>query len=180
MQCRYCSKQVYVSQVCLHCKEYYCLEHREPITHNCPSYKESRQPRAKQQQSATVKLEEPQKHLLTAGNLLKKFFAATFVLVVLEEILRQISYIEYSPFFEPNVYVAMISQWVTPYIASSLVFLIVCAILFAANKLASKTGNKDYNSQVKLLKKAIPFGVYAIVIVVYIPTILQWLSLLLT
>ena len=179
MQCRHCNRQVYVSQVCLHCKEYYCLEHREPITHNCPSYKEPHQPTAKQQPT-TVKLEEPQKHLLTAGNVLKRFFAATFALIVLEEVLRQISYIKYSPFFEPNVYVAMISQWVTPYIASSIVFLTVCAILFAVNKLASKTENKGHNSQIKLLKKAIPFGIYAIIIAVYIPTTIQWLSILLT
>lgn len=177
MQCRYCNRQIYVSQVCLHCKEYYCLEHQEPITHNCPSPKEPRQPTAK---PTTVKIEEPQKHLLTTGNALKKLFAATFVLVVLEEVLRQISYIENSPFFEPNVYVAMTSQWVTPYIASSIVFLTVCVILFAANKLASKTQNKDYHSQTKLLKKAIPFGIYAIIVIAYVPTIMQWLSVLST
>jgi hypothetical protein len=137
------------------------------------------QPPAKQLLT-TVKLEEPQKSLLTMGNVQKRFFTATFVLVVLEEVLRQISYIKYSPFFEPNIYVAMIAQWVTPYIASSIVFLTVCAILFAVNKYTSKTQNKDNNSQIKLLKKVIPLGIYAIIIAVYIPTTIQWLSILLT
>lgn len=114
------------------------------------------------------------------GNLLKKFFTATFVLVILEEVLRQISYIKNSPFFEPNFYVLLISQWITPYIASSIVFLTVCAILFAVNKFASKTQNKGYNSQTKLLKKVIPFGIYAIIIAAYIPTTIQWLLILLT
>jgi hypothetical protein len=168
-----------VSQVCLHCQEYYCPEHQEPTTHNCPSYKEPHQPTVTPQPT-TLRSEEPQRQLLTAGNVLKKFFVATFVLVVLEEILRQISYIENSPFFEPNIYVALTSQWVTPYIASSIVFLTVCATLFASKKLASKTENKDYNSQTKLLKKAIPLGIYIIILIVYIPTIIQWLTILLT
>jgi len=114
------------------------------------------------------------------GNVLKRFFAATFVLVVVEEVLRQISYAMYSPLFEPNIYVAMISQWITPYVGSSIIFLTVCAILFAINKYASKTQNEGKNSQIRLLKKVIPLGIYAIIIAVYVPTIMQWLSILLT
>jgi hypothetical protein len=137
------------------------------------------QPPAKQQLT-TVKLEEPQKSLLNMRNVQKRFFTATFVLVVVEEVLRQISYVKYSPFFEPNVYVAMMSQWITPYVASSIVFLTVCAILFAVNKYASKMQNKGNNSQIKLLKKVMPLGTYAIIIAAYIPTTIQWLSILLT
>ena len=179
MQCRYCNTQVYTSHICPHCKEYYCVEHSEPITHNCPSYKESPQPTAKQRPT-TMKLEEPQKSPSARRNILKKFFATTFLLVILEEVLRQISYIKNSPFFEPNVYVSMISQWMTPYIASSIVFLTVCAILLAVNKFASKTQNKGYNSQAELLKKVIPFGMYAIILAAYIPTTIQWLLILTT
>jgi fucose permease len=117
-------------------------------------------------------------------NVQKRFFTATFVLVIAEEVLRQISYVKYSPFFEPNVYVAMMSQWITPYVASSIVFLTVCAVLFVVNKYASKMQNKgnnsQINSQIKLLKKVMPLGIYAIIIAVYIPTTIQWLSILLT
>jgi hypothetical protein len=155
------------------------LEHSEPITHNCPSYKKPSRPTAKQQPT-TIKLEGPQKSPLPMVNLPKKFFTATFLLVILEEVLRQISYIKNSPFFEPNFYVSMISQWITPYIASSIVFLTVCAILLAVNRFASKTQDEDNNSQTKLLKKVIPFGIYAIILVAYIPTTIQWLSILLT
>jgi hypothetical protein len=176
MQCKYCDRQVYVSQICPHCQDYYCIDHSEPIAHNCPSHQQPQQPTVKLQ--PTTKLEEPQKHLLTTGAVLKSLFPLTLLLVIFEEVLRQISYVEYSPLFEPNVYVAMLSQHVTPYIASSIILITVCTILFAANKLASKIQNNDRNSQVKLLKKAIPFGVYAIVIIVYIPAVLQWLLLL--
>jgi len=192
MQCKYCDRQVYVSQICPYCKEYYCKEHSEPITHNCPSLKEPHQPTGKphqlnakpqlptaKPQPATARLEEPQKHLLTSGNLLKSLFIATFLLVILEEVLRQISYIENSTLFEPNTYVALMSQWISPYIASSTVFLTVCVILLAARKLASKPQYDDDNSHVRFLKKAIPVGIYAIIIAVYLPTTIQWLSLLL-
>jgi hypothetical protein len=177
MQCKHCDRRVYVSQICPHCQGYYCKEHSEPITHNCPSHKELYQLTAKPR-STTAKLEEPQRHLLTAGKILKSIFTATFLLVILEEVLRQISYAQNSPLFEPNVYVAMMSHWVTPYLASSIVLLTVCAILFAARKLASKPQDDGDNSHVRFLRKAIPFGLYAIIIAVYLPTTIQWLSLL--
>ena len=131
-------------------------------------------------QPTKVEAEQPQKHFLNAGNILKKFFVATFVLVVIEEILRQASYIKNSPLFEPNTYVAIVSQWITPYIASSIVFLTVCAILLTTNKLASKTENESYSLKNKLLKQAIPLGIYIIVAIVYVPTVIQWLSILST
>jgi hypothetical protein len=179
MQCKYCNRQVYVSQICLHCQEYYCKKHSEPITHNCPSHREPQQPTTRPQLT-TAKLENPQKHLLTTGNVLKSLFITTFLLVISEEVLRQISYAQNSPLFEPNVYVVIMSRWVTPYIASSIVFLAVCAILFAARKLASKPQDDSDNPHVRFLKKAVPFGLYAIILAVYLPTIVQWLSLLIT
>jgi hypothetical protein len=179
MQCRYCNTQVYISHICVHCQEYYCLEHSKPANHDCPSYKEPGQPAAKQR-PITTRLEEPQKSPSAKRSLLKKLFTATFLLVVLEETLRQISYLKNSPFFEPNVYVSMLSQRITPYIASSIVFLAVCGILLAVNKFASRTQNMDSNSQTKLLKKLMPIGIYAIILAVYIPTTVQWLIILTT
>ena len=167
-----------MSQICLHCQEYYCKEHSEPIAHNCPSHKELHQPTAKPQ-LPTARLEEPQEQLLTTGNLLKSLFITSFLLVISEEVLRQISYAQNSPLFEPNIYVALMSRWITPYIASSIVFLAVCAMLFAARKLGSKPQNDSDNSYARFLKKAIPIGLYVIIIAVYLPTIVQWLSLLL-
>jgi hypothetical protein len=178
MQCKYCDRQVYVSQICLYCQDYYCKEHSEPITHNCPSHKQPHQPTVKPQPTA-AELEEPQKHFLSTRNISKSLFTATFLLVIFEEVLRQVSYAQNSPLFEPNAYVTMMSQWITPYIASSIVFLTVCAVLFAVKKLASKPQGDSDNSHVKFLKKAIPFGLYAIIIAVYLPTTIQWLSLLL-
>jgi hypothetical protein len=179
MQCRYCNAQVYVSHICVHCKEYYCLEHSEPTTHDCPSYKEQRQPATKQR-LATTRLEELHESHTGKRSVLKKLFTGTFLLVILEETLRQISYIKNSPFFEPNVYVSMISQRITPYVASSIVFLTVCGILLTVNKFISKTQDQNDNSQTKLLKKAIPIGVYAIILTAYIPTTIQWLIILTT
>jgi hypothetical protein len=146
--------------------------------HNCPSHKEPHQPTTKPH-STIAKPEEPQKHLLTTANLSKSLFPATFLLVIFEEILRQISYAKNSPLFEPNAYVALLSQRISPYIASSIVFLTVCAILFIAKKLASKPQYDDENPRVRFLKKAVPVGIYAIIIAAYLPTIIQWLSLLL-
>jgi hypothetical protein len=179
MQCRYCNAKVYVSHICLHCNEHYCLEHREPNTHGCPSYEQPHQLPVNQKPTA-IKPEEPQKPISPMGNLLKKLFPATFMLVVLEEVLRQISYARSSPLFEPNIYVAMLSQWVTPYIASSIIFLTVCAILLTVNKFASKNEDNHSNPQIRLLKKAVPIGIYAIIIAVYASTTIQWILILLT
>jgi hypothetical protein len=177
MQCRYCNAKVYVSHICLHCNEHYCLEHQEPNTHNCLYHEQPHQLPANQKQP-TIKLEEPQKPLSTTGNLLKKLFPATFMLVVLEEVLRQISYARSSPLFEPNIYVAMLSQWITPYIASSIIFLSVCGILLTVNKFASKNEDTSSNPQIRLLRKAVPLGIYAIIIAVYASTTIQWLLIL--
>jgi hypothetical protein len=155
------------------------LEHGKPAAHDCPSYKEPRQPATQQRPTAT-RLEEPQKSPSSKRSVLKKLFTATFLMVILEETLRQISYLKNSSFFEPNVYVSIISQRITPYIASSIVFLTVCGILLAVNKFVSKTQNQDSNSQTKLLKKLMPIGIYAIILAVYIPTTIQWLIILTT
>ena len=128
-----------------------------------------------QSQKSTKKIEKTETRLTIIQ---KKFFAATFLIVVLDEILRQISYIKYSPYFEPNIYAAIMAHWITPYISSTIIFLITCTILFATNRFASKTQN--INSKSSLLKTAIPFGIYTIVATVYIPTMIQWLILILT
>lgn len=173
MQCKYCNKKLYVAHVCPYCKEYYCPEHREPNKHNCPLYHPA--PIAFQSQKSTKKIEKKETKLT---NIQKKFFATIFLIVVLDEILRQISYIKYSPYLETNIYAAIIAQWITPYIGSTIIFLITCTILFATNRFTSKTQN--INSQNSLLKTTIPFGIYTIIATIYIPTIIQWLILIST
>ena len=173
MQCKYCNKQLYVAHICSYCKEYYCPEHHEPDRHNCPSHHPT--PVAFQSQESAEKIEKTETRVTSIQ---KKFFVAIFLIVVLDEILRQISYTKYSPYLEPNIYAAIIAQWITPYIGSTIIFLITCTMLLATNRFASKTQNT--NSQSSLLKTAIPFGTYMILATIYIPTITQWLILILT
>ena len=184
MQCKYCNEQSYITHICPYCKEYYCLEHRGPKAHNCPSYQQlyqtptNPQPQ-KFQQPATKMLKKPQTPSVSITNIQKNFFAATFTLVLLEEILRQISHIKNSAFLEPNIYVAIASQWLTPYLASPIILLITCLILFATKKLASK--NQDTNNPyINLLKKAAPLGIYTTIAAIYIFSITNWLVILLT
>jgi len=130
---------------------------------------------ASQSQKSTKKIEKTKTRLAIIK---RNFFVATFLIVVLDEILRQISYIKYSPYLEPNIYAAIFAQWITPYVSSVIVFLITCIILFATNRFAAKT--QGITLQSSLIRTAIPFGVYVVVNTIYIPTIVQWLILILT
>jgi len=123
-----------------------------------------------------TKPKKPQMPLTTIANIQKNFFAAAFMLVLLEEILRQISYMKY-PFYDANIYVAIASQWLTPYLASTIIFLTACLILFATRKF---TKNQDSNNPyINLLKKAAPLGVYTTMAIIYIFSIKDWLVWLL-
>jgi len=184
MQCKYCNKQSYITHICPYCKEYYCLDHREPKAHNCPPYQQlyqtptTPQPQ-KFQQPATKMLKRPQTPSVSITNIHKNFFAVTFALVLFEEILRQISYIKNPPFQDGNFYVRILYQWITPYIASVIIFLITCLILFATKKLASK--NQDANNPyINLLKKAIALGIYTTIATIYIFSLREWFLILLT
>ena len=184
MQCKYCSEQSYVTHICPYCKEYYCLDHHESEAHNCPSHQQIHQTPAEPQpqrfqQPATKMLEKPQTLSARITSIQRNFFAATFTLVLLDEVLRQISHIKNSPFLEPNIYVAMASQWLTPYLASPIILMTTCFILFTIRKLASKNQNAS-NPYINRLKKAMPVEIYAIIAVICIFSITNWLLILLT
>ena len=183
MQCKYCNKQSYVTHICPYCKEYYCLDHRESEVHKCSSHQQicqtpaEPQPR-RSQQIAKKMLEGPRTLPVSITNLQRNLFAGTLTLVLLDEVLRQISHIRNSPFLEPNIYIAMTSQWLTPYLASPIILLATVSILFATRKLASKN-QKASNPYVDRLKKAIPIEIYAIIAVICIFSITNWLFILL-
>jgi uncharacterized paraquat-inducible protein A len=160
------------------------LDHRESETHKCPSHRQICQTPAEPQpqrlqQLATKMLEEPQTLSVSITNLQRNLFAGTFTLVLLDEVLRQISHIRNSPFLEPNIYIAMASQWLTPYLASPIILLTTCFILFATKKLASKN-QKASNPYINRLKKAMPVEIYAIIAVICVFSITNWLFILLT
>ena len=106
-----------------------------------------------------------------------KFFLIAFTLVIVEEILRLISYAFRSPYLESNIYVALASLQVTPYFSSSIMFLLVCFMLLATRRLArTQSTKKEY---VSLLKKTVPFGIYASIALITLVSIANRLVILL-
>ncbi|MGB9778419.1 MAG: AN1-type zinc finger domain-containing protein [Candidatus Bathyarchaeales archaeon] len=171
MQCHYCSKEAYVTYICPYCKEYFCLEHKDPTAHNCPAHQQIHLP---PQKPKPEKIEKPS--ALTT-KLLKTLFTFTFTLVLIEEILRLISYLKYSPFFpESNIYVVILSQFITPYIASPTLFIITCITLFLTKKLSEKA--QSQNETVSLIAKAAPIGIYTAIAIIYLHSIYNWIFIL--
>lgn len=119
----------------------------------------------------------PQIALTGMESIQSKFFLLVFTLVIVEEIMRLISYAFRSPYLESNIYVALASVQVTPYFSSSIMFLLVCFMLLATRRLArTQSTKKEY---VSLLKKIVPFGMYASVALVTLVSIANRLVILL-
>jgi hypothetical protein len=173
MLCYYCKKETYITHICPYCKEYFCLDHRDPKIHNCTTNQQMPNTPAK---IPKLKLPEatPSTFMI---KLSKNFFTFTFILVLLEEILRVMSYLRYSPYLEPNIYVVLLSQWITPYIASPIFFLTICFILFATKKLSQRAHPQNENSSI--LSKAVPIGIYATIAIIYAYAIANWILILL-
>lgn len=171
MRCSFCGRELYTAYICPYCKEHFCIDHRNPKNHNCTIYQElnpmSRQPK-------TLK-EMPEKANPSFVSLRKTLFTSAFTLVLIEEILRLVSYLKYSPYLEPNIYITILSQWTSPYISSPIFFLLICAILFATEKLAGKQPKSELKS---LLSKAIPLTVYITISIMYIYYIANWIFII--
>jgi hypothetical protein len=118
--------------------------------------------------------------LAILANARKKFFAGTFTLVIVEEILRLASYVMKPPFFnylDGNIYVRNLYQSVSPYIASLIVFALVCLLLFVTARLATRNQAAS-NSYTSLLKEAIPIGIFTVISAIYVFSITNWLLIL--
>jgi hypothetical protein len=179
MQCKYCQKEVYIAHICPYCKEFYCIEHREPASHNCQVYQQFsiglpkpiqvRKPPTKEY--AELKLHYPK-----VLNLQKKLFMLTFTLVIIEEILRLISYPQRSPYIDGNIYVTLLSQLITPYLASIIFLLTTCTILFITKRLSEKS--KPKNELSALITTAAPISVYIAILIIYAYSIANWLLII--
>jgi hypothetical protein len=157
---------VYVAYICPYCKEYYCIEHQSPEKHGCPSPERPYKPekiRAKPLHPIGFKVN-------------KGLFIVTLVTVIFEDVLRQISRLRNNPFLEPNIYVAILSQWLTPYLASPLIIIGVCLMLFVARKfsMVDEVSNED----VWLLRLAVPILVYLAILIVFVSSIWGWINIL--
>ncbi len=176
MQCSYCSKPVYVAHICPHCKGYHCTEHHQPANHSCRSDMQTNRSSANRDYISKASA-RPQIALGGIEDVQSKFFLLVFTLVIVEEILRLISYAFRSPYLESNIYVALASLQVTPYFSSSILFLLVCFMLLATRRLAgNQNTKKEYAS---LLKKTVPFGMYASIAIITLVSIANRLVILL-
>lgn len=185
MQCEYCGKQAYITRICPCCKEHYCLEHHDQKAHDCPSHKQPHEPDSKpdvtKPQSHTTKtLQKPITHSVFFEDIQKKFFTASFMLVVAEEILRLIGYMK-NPlslaYLDGNMYVEILYQSMTPQTASVIIFVLACCILFGTKKLASKNRSTS-NPYANLLKRAIPLCIFAAITITYLFSITNWILIL--
>jgi hypothetical protein len=109
-------------------------------------------------------------------SLQRNLFTLTFTLVLIEEVLRLISYLRYSPYIEPNIYIALLSQFITPYLASPIFFIIVCTILFVTKKLSEKSKPKSEFSA--LVTIALPISIYIAITLIYAYSIANWLLII--
>jgi hypothetical protein len=110
----------------------------------------------------------------------KRFFAAAFILVLVEEALRLVMYTTNTPFsayLDGNIYVKFLYQTVDPYAASLIVFVLVCALLFITTKLASDSHGSN-NLEISLIKGAIPIGIFTVISAIYIFSIINWIRIL--
>ena len=119
----------------------------------------------------------PQTALTGMESIQSKFFLTVFTLVIVEEILRLISYAFRSPYLESNIYVALASLQLTPYFSSSILFLLVCFMLLATRRLAGNQNTKK--EYVSLLKKTVPFGMYASIAIITLVSVANRLVILL-
>jgi hypothetical protein len=184
MQCEYCGKQAFITHICPYCREYYCLEHREPRVHECLSH--GRQCGSHQVrgivETPTIIPQKPTARASIFEGAQKKLFAASFALVVTEEILRLISYAKNPPFLaylDGNIYVEILCQSITPQIASAIIFVLACFILFGTSGLASRNRSAN-NSSINLLKQAVPLCIFASIIITYLFSVVNWLFILTT
>jgi hypothetical protein len=109
-------------------------------------------------------------------SLQRNLFTLTFTLVLIEEVLRLISYLRYSPYIEPNIYIALLSQFITPYLASPIFFIMVCTILFVTKKLSEKSKPKSELSA--LVTIALPISIYIAITIIYAYSIANWLLII--
>jgi hypothetical protein len=70
----------------------------------------------------------------------------------------------------------MLSQFITPYIASPTLFLTTCLILFLTKKLSEKT--QSQNETISLIAKAAPIGIYTAIAIIYLYSIYNWIFIL--
>ncbi|MBS7620640.1 AN1-type zinc finger domain-containing protein [Candidatus Bathyarchaeota archaeon] len=171
MQCNYCHKEVYVTHICPYCKEYFCMEHRSPQIHNCKIYRELKPTLIPPKEKTPTHIAKQ----LPIKKFQKSLFTSAFTLVLIEEILRLIGYLKYSPYLEPNFYIVLISQWITPYISSTMFFLLICIILFTTKKLSEKQHESEIKS---LLSGAISISVYFTIIILYIYYMANWILII--
>jgi len=177
MQCSYCSKSIYVAHVCPYCKEYHCSEHEEPADHGCSSSKQADLPHTNHDYTSKVPA-KPRTTLSGIGSIQSRFFHLVFTLVIMEEVLRLISYSYRSPYVESNTYVMAVSMLVTPYASSSVLFLLTCLILLATRRLAR--GQNAKNEYKNLLKEIVPLGVFTTIAIIALVSIASRLIILLT
>jgi hypothetical protein len=130
-----------------------------------------------QQASARGALEKPEMPPVTIEGIKGKLFVAALTLLFAEETLRLVSYSRNSPNLELNMYVAVASMWLTPYIASSIIFLSAFLIILATRKTLDTRGAS--NQRANLIQKAIPIGIYATIAIINITSIAGWIFVLL-
>lgn len=155
-----------MTYICLYCQEYYCAEHRSREKHECQLAERPFKP-----QKVEVKLPSS-----LGFKFNKNLFAITLVTVIFEDVLRQLSRLGNSPFFEPNIYVVILSQWLTPYLASPIIVIGVCLILFAARRFSMR-GDVS-NEYVKFLRLTVPALVYLAVLIIFVFSVWGWISIL--
>jgi len=73
--------------------------------------------------------------------------------------------------------VKILNQTVTPYVASMIVFVLVCMLLFVTTKLASSS-QRTVDLQIRLFKGAIPIGIFTVISATYIFSIINWILIL--
>ncbi len=165
MKCKYCSRECHVAHICPYCQECFCISHRNPTDHNCGAG------------HIFIKDENVSKTKLEI--IREKMFAPIFIMLIVDQTMRWISYTRHSPYLEPNIYVLMLSQWINPYAASALIFMSACLTMLTVNKLTAKNSPSN-QSQQAMFANTVAIGTYITMILIFLPTAVTWFKLLLT
>ncbi|MGC9094332.1 MAG: hypothetical protein ACP5IM_01810 [Candidatus Bathyarchaeia archaeon] len=166
MNCKYCHKPIYVARICPHCMEYYCAEHYEPSKHFCTFHKEPR-----------VDIENEKANVPSwASKVCKFLFITALFTVVCECALRAAAWSRGYPFFEENLYVAIMSLFLPPYFSAFLVVSASLLILFAVRRFSKFDGvSNDYADVLRFTFSA---GAYLTIMVIFGFSSLNWMAML--
>jgi hypothetical protein len=112
-----------------------------------------------------------------ASNVCRALFTTALLTVACECAFRAAAWTRGFPFFEANLYVAIVSLFLPPYFAAVLVVSTALLILFAARRFSK--ADVVSNDYADVLRFTVPAVAYMTIMVIFAFSLLNWIAILL-